>query len=226
MLSVLVIQRVLRVVLTTLQVLLGGIRWLARQTYRQRAIGVSASPQLARLLDVQFVTVAAHVTLLSGLVVWRGQLNWLWAAPVAVAGLAAGIWLRNRWVIGGLIVLQLAGLALAWLPAVVALALAQQASVIAAARARALWRAALAGLLLGVFTGGAGLVLGVFMPAFPLWLTAALLLIGLVLVLRLPVPKKAVVPQQPTKPGAEKPGAEKPGGDQDYTVYRPSSMDD
>ncbi|WP_117214399.1 hypothetical protein [Allorhizocola rhizosphaerae] len=214
-----ILTRVLRVVLATLQVLLGGVRWLALQTYRQRTIGVTASPQLARLLDVLFVTVAAHMTLAAGLVVWRGPLNWLWAIPVVAIGLGLGVWLRNRWTIVALIVLQLAGLALVWLPIVAALAVALLACVIATAWARALWRAALAGLLLGVFTGGAGLVVGLFVPAFPLWLTAGLLLIGLVLALRVPgTPREQpVVPRQTPHPPPQPEG---------YTVYRPSSLDD
>lgn len=245
MLTVNVLARVLRVVINTIQLVLGGLRWMARQTYRQRSLGVMASPQQVRLLDLHMVTVAAHMTLVAALIVAPTPVlrDWLLALPAFLILAGIGLWRAARLVIGLLLFLQLLGIGAVLyggpFPLLLAFALAQQVTLVRAATTAAsilinvtpdvrkapaatsgvttiksLWRASLAGLLLGLFTGGAGLAVGIFTPDFPLWLAAALLLSAAVLAARMPRPEKPQIPRQTR---------EAPEG---YAIYRPSSMDD
>ncbi|HEX6683852.1 MAG TPA: hypothetical protein VF062_13700 [Candidatus Limnocylindrales bacterium] len=223
-----VVARVIRVVLNAIQGLLGALRWLARQAYRQRALGVAANPQLTRLLDLHFVTVAAHLTLFAVLIVAQpapAVRDWLLCLPLLALLTAIGIWRGTRPVIGALIGLQLVVCLIAalgveqpiLLTVFFAVAVAQQVTLARNAGA-SLGRATAAGLLLGILTGGAGLLVGLLTPAFPLWLCAILLTIALVLAFRVPGP-----PARPKLPAQPR---QKPGPPDGYAVYRPSSLDD
>lgn len=226
--EMLLLRRILRVLSGAARRVLAGVAWLARQTYRQRSIGVATTPQLTRLLDLHAVTVAAHVALVAALLVSPGPAprQWLFAGLVAGALTAAGIWRTSRIFLEVLILMQVAGLVVVavWLPEpiglamLVALAVAQQGTLLAAwgrhgASWAALTRATAAGLLLGVFTGGGGFVVGIFTSGFPLWVSAVLLTVAAVLAARMPRPPRPELPRQTTTP---------PSG---FTVYRPSSLD-
>lgn len=232
MLTMPVLASLARIVVQALQSFVSGLRWLARQAYRQRSLGVASNPQLTRLLDVHFVTVAAHLTLLAALIVASPSptaRDWLLSLLLLILLTAAGIWRPTRPVIGllltGQLVLYVIAAAVArqgiLLALVFALAVAQQAAVIRSAGAK-LGRATAAGLALGVLTGGAGLILGLLVPAVPLWICAILLAVAIVFALRLPAPPpRPTLPAQPTR----RPSAPKtvPEG---YSIYRPSSLDD
>lgn len=227
------LARILRLLTALVRRLLGGVRWLARQTYRQRSIGVATTPQLTALLDLHAVTVAAAVALAAALAVSSpGPANgeWLIAALVAAVLTAVGAWRPNRIILEALITTQIAGLVAAAtqlrqpivLATLTGLAVALQASLLAAWwRHRAGWaalpRATAAGLLLGVFTGGAGLVIGVLTADFPLWVAAALLAVAAVLAARMPRPLRQAQPDLPRQVSTTRDG---------YATYRPSSLDD
>lgn len=228
------LARIFRVILNAINGLVAGVRWLARQTYRQRSLGVSATPHLTGLLDLHAVTVGAHVALATALVVVRPTptlSDWLLALPTMVILGGLGIWRRGRLALALLVLLQIIGLIVValWirqpivLTSLVAVAIAQQATLIAAwkrhtASFAPLFRATSAGLLLGVFTGSAGFLVGLFISSFPLWLATALLVTALALAGRMPRPQRdRVVPRQTTTRKAVPDG---------YTVYKPSSLDE
>jgi hypothetical protein len=223
------LARVLRVVLNALQGFAASLRWLARQAYRQRSLGVMASPDLARLLDLHFATVAANLALIAALIVARPAptlQDWLLTLPLLAVLTAGGVWRAGRARLAVLVVLQLITLVMAvvisrqpiMLAMLVAMAVAQHASLVTAwvhlGKGPGLGRATAAGLLLGVLTGGGGLLLGLLTPAFPLATCIALFVIGLTLVWRMPGPQRPEVPQQPA------------GAPEGYAIYRPSSLDE
>ncbi len=210
-----------------------GLRWMARQTYKQRALGVAGSPQLARLLDLHAITVAAHLALIAALLLAPPSRAIVWAVAL-LGGLAltgVAIWRSGRLLVGLLIAAQgvLAILAIRWpdfLPYVVALAFAQHGCLLAVwlrhgASLAVLGRATAYGSLLGVFTGGGGLVLGLFFRSLPLWTAAILFTFAALLSLRIPsnAPRPPRPPRQSTGP---RPAAPAPDG---YSVYRPTSLD-
>ncbi|HZM79103.1 MAG TPA: hypothetical protein VFC19_25520 [Candidatus Limnocylindrales bacterium] len=217
---------VVRVVVQALQSFVSGLRWLARQAYRQRSLGVASNPQLTRLLDVHFATVAAHLALLSALLVAAPSgRDWLLSLPMLALFTAVAIWRPTRLVIGLLLAAQLlvSVVAAVWAPGGIlltmlfAMAVAQQTAVIRGSRGK-LGRATAAGLLVGVFTGGAGLVFGLLTLSAPLWIFALLLAVALVLSLRMPPP-----PERPKLPKQVGRRTNVPEG---YAVYRPSSLDE
>lgn len=209
-----------------------GLRWLARQTYKQRALGVAGSPQLARLLDLHAITVAAHLALVAAFLLAPSSPALVWAVAllggVALTGFA--IWRSGRLLIGILIAAQgvFAILAVRWhdfLPYLLALAVAQQAGLIAVwirqgASLAVLGRATAYGSLLGVFTGFGGLFVGLFFRSFPLWTAAILFTIGALLSLSIP----PSAPRPPRPPRQKGPRQETPVPE-GYSVYRPSSLE-
>jgi hypothetical protein len=221
-----------RVVAQVLQRFVYGLRWLAVQAYRQRTLGVSSNPQLTRLLDVHFVTVAAHLALLVALIVASPSptgRDWLLSLPLLALLTGVAIWRPTRLVIAVLLAAQLTFYLIAgvWarpgivLTVLFALAVAQQAAVTRAAGGK-LGRATAAGLLLGIFTAGTGLIFGLIAPAVPLWICTLLMVVAVVLSLRMPPrPPRAKLPKQQPRQTPQRPAA--PEG---YTVYRPSSLDD
>jgi hypothetical protein len=226
-----VLVRVLSVLRAIVRQVVSGLGWLARQTYRQRSLGVAQTPQLTRLLDLHALTVAADLALVAGIVVAAETANagvWVGVGVSTLALAFVAAWHSSRLVIGLLVAVQAVGAVLAaqwirggWLPAVlVALAVAQQAAVLRlwlhhGAKLPVLARATAYGLLLGVFTGGGGLLAGWLVPAVPLWIAALLLTVAAVLAWQLPTPAPTV--PQPRRRG------QAPDG---YTVYRPSSLED
>jgi hypothetical protein len=227
MLSMRVLAGIVHIVVRAIQAIVSGLRWLARQAYRQRSLGVASNPQLTRLLDVHFVTVAAHLALVAALIVAAPPPNGfdlLVCVPLLVLLVAIVSWRSTRIVIALLVAAQLViclvamwmheGILLALL---IAFAAAQQTALVRSARAW-LGRATAAGLLLGVITGGGGLLGGIFTPAFPLWICAILLTVALVLAVRMPAPPPhPKLPKQPKQPS---------GVPEGYAIYRPSSLDD
>lgn len=223
-------MRLLSLLRSMLRSFVGGLRWLARQTYRQRSLGVAQSPQLARLLDLHALTIAAHVALIAALIVVPARIEpllWLVAAVATAALTSFAVWLSGRLIIGLLIAAQGIGAVLAaqWLsgpavPFLLALAVAQQVTLIVVwfrhgAPPSALSRATAYGLLVGIFTGGGGLVAGWFAPAAPLWIAAVLLTGAALLTLKMPDPPRPIaVPKQGRTAVPE-----------GYAVYRPSSLD-
>jgi hypothetical protein len=227
-----ILVRVLSVLRTIVRRVASGLGWLARQTYRQRSLGVAQTPQLTRLLDLHALTVAADLALIAGIIVadqaaetgvWIG----VGISTIALAFVAA--WQSSRLVIGLLIAAQAVGAVLAvqwirggWLLAVlVALAVAQQAAVLRlwlghGAKLPVLARATAYGLLLGVFAGGGGLLAGWILPAVPLAIAALLWIIATALAWKLPTPAAPSVPQ-PRRKGQVPEG---------YAVYRPSSLEE
>ena len=212
-----------------------GLRWLARQTYKQRALGVAGSPQLARLLDLHAITVAAHLALVAAFLLTPGSPALVWAVAL-VGGLAltvVAIWRSGRLLVGVLIAAQgiLAILAVRWpdfLPYLLALAVAQQAGLVAVeirhgASLAVLGRATAYGSLLGIFTGAGSLFLGLFFRSLPLWTAAILFIIAAVLSLSIPsnTPRPPRTPRQPGSRQASAP----PPLPEGYSVYRPSSLD-
>jgi hypothetical protein len=224
------LARVLRLLLNALHGVVSVLSWLARQTYRQRALGVAANPDQTRLLDLHFVTVAAHLALLAALVVARpaptGR-DWLLSLPLLALMTTTGVWRAGRARLAVLVTFQLAILLTAalisrepiMLTILVAVAVAQQASLVTAwartAKGSGLGRATAAGLLLGVFTGGGGLIGGVFAPTFPLWVATVLMGAAAVIAFRIPRQERPALPKQQD--------GRLPEG---YTIYRPSSLDD
>jgi len=215
-----------RVVVQALQGFVSGLRWLARQAYRQRTLGVASNPQLTSLLDVHFVTVAAHLALLAALlVVSPPARDWLLSLPLLALFTGVAIWRPTRLVIGLLLAAQLvvSVVAAIWAPAgipltmLLAMAVAQQAAVIRNCRGK-VGRATGAGLLLGVFTGGAGLIVGLLTPSVPLWICALLMVVAIVLSLRMPRP--------PARPQLPRQAARRTNVPEGYAIYRPSSLDD
>jgi len=215
-----------RVLVQALQSFVSGLRWLARQAYRQRSLGVLSNPQLTRLLDVHFVTVPAHLALLAALIVASPtSRDWLLSLPMLILFTAAAIWRPTRLMIGLLLgaELMMSVVAAVWAPGGILLtmlfaaAVAQQAAVIRSARGR-LGRATAAGLLLGVFSGGLGLIFGLLTPSAPLWICAALLAVALVLSLRMPPP--------PPRPQLPKQAGQRTNVPEGYAIYRPSSLDE
>jgi hypothetical protein len=228
MLSMPVLAGVVRIVVQAVQGFLSALRWLARQAYRQRSLGVASNPQLTRLLDVHFVTVAAHLALMAALIVAEPAPNGfdllLVCLPLLALLTAIAIWRSTRLVIALLVAAQLATcLAAAWaregilLAMLIAFAAAQQAALVRSAGV-SLGRATAAGLLLGVFTGGGGLLAGIFTPVAPLWICAVLLTVALVLALRMP--------RSPAGPKLPRQSARQPAVPEGYAIYRPSSLDD
>jgi hypothetical protein len=226
-----ILVRVLSVLRTIVRQVVNGLGWLARQTYRQRSLGVAHTPQLTRLLDLHALTVAADLALVAALFVARSSANagvWIGVGVTTIALAVIAAWQSSRLVLGLLIAAQALGSVLAaqwvrggWLLVLlVGLAVAQQAAVLRlwlghGAKLPVLGRATAYGLLLGVFTGGGGFLVGVFLSAFPLWIAALLLIGAAVLSWRLPTPPPAI--PQPRRQG------ELPDG---YAVYRPSSLED
>jgi hypothetical protein len=229
-----ILVRVLSVLRAIVRQVVSGLGWLARQTYRQRSLGMAhttaQTPQLTRLLDLHALTVAADLALIAALFVGPAVNIGVWigvgVTTLALAFVAA--WQSSRLVIGLLIAVQGVGAVLAaqwisggWLLAVLlGLAVAQQAAVLRlwlshGAKPTVLARATAYGLLLGVFTGGGGLIAGLVAPSIPLWIAALLLTIAAVLTWQLPKPVPPV--PQPRKKG------QVPDG---YAVYRPSSLED
>jgi hypothetical protein len=229
MLTMPLVGRLLRALVSALQSFIGVLRWLALQTYRQRELGVAASPTLTRQLDLHFVTIGAHLALAAALILAGDGISgrdWLLSLPLFALLTVFGLWRGGRWTLGGMVALQLALLLVFLLgprqPILLAmLAAAAFAQQVALAR-RALGRATAAGLLLGVFTGGGGLLLGLLTPVIPLLICAILLVAGLVLALRMPGRERPKLPRQadPTKP-ANPTLVEMPEG---YVMYRPSSL--
>lgn len=226
-----ILVRVLSVLRTIVRQLVSGLGWLARQTYRQRSLGVAHTPELTRLLDLQALTVAADLALIAALLVAPANANagvWVGVGVSTIALAIVAAWQSSRLVIGLLIAAQGVGTVLAaqwirdgWLLAVLlGLAVAQQAAVLRlwlshGAKLPVLARATAYGLLLGAFTGGGGFLVGVPLPSVPLWIAAVLLTIAAVLTWQLPTPPAAV--PQPRRKG------EVPEG---YSVYKPSSLED
>lgn len=226
MLAVPILTSLARVALQALQSFVAGLRWLARQVYRQRSLGVMSNPQNTRLLDVHFATVAAHLALLAALIVGSPSgLDWLLSLPALILFTTVAFLRPSRLVIGLLLGAELlvSVVAAAFAPRGIlltmlfAMAVAQQTAVIRSAHGK-LGRATAAGLLLGVFTAGAGLIFGLISPSIPLWICA--LLVGVALVLSFRIPPPPVRPQLPRQPGR------RPGTPEGYSVYRPSSLDD
>jgi hypothetical protein len=229
------VSRLLSMLATIVTRCVAGLRWLARQTYRQRALGVAGNPQLARLLDLHAITVAAHLALVAALLLAPPAPTLIWAAALAgipvLTGLA--IWRSGRLLVGVLIAAQgiLAILAIRWpdfLPYLITLAIAQQASLLTVwirngASLAVLGRATAYGALLGVFTGAGTLIVGVFARSVPLWTAAVLFTIAALLSLR--IPATGPRPPRPPRQGGSRQTAQKPQVPEGYSVYRPSSLD-
>jgi hypothetical protein len=218
-----------------------GLRWLARQTYRQRALGVAGQPQLSRLLDLHAITVAAHLALFAALLLAAPVRTIVWVVALAF-GLTltvVAVWRSGRLFVGLLIAAQglLSVLAIRWhdfLPYLIALAFAQQACLLAiwirlGASLAVLGRATAYGALLGVFTGGGTLIIGVFARSVPLWTAAVLFTIATLLCLR--IPATGPRPPRPPRQGGTGQAPQIAQGPQStqapegYSVYRPSSLD-
>lgn len=225
-----ILVRVLSVLRTIVRRVAAGLGWLARQTYRQRSLGVAQTPQLTRLLDLHALTVAADLALVAGIIAADQKANagvWIGVGVSTIALAFVAAWQSSRLVIGSLVAAQAIGAVLAaqwirggWLLAVlVAFAVAQQAAVLRlwlghGAKLPVLARATAYGLLLGVFTGGGGLLAGWILPSIPLLIAALLWIVAAVLAWQLPTPTAPSVPQ-PRRKGQAPEG---------YAVYRPSSL--
>lgn len=236
MLSMSVLRALADVLIRVLRRLGTGLRWVTRQTYRQRSLGAAATPHLSGLLDLQAVVVAADLALIAGLIVapggpqlWHLLLIVVVVVTTAVATLlkpgrlGAGLtlagqgiwtvltaqWLHSEWVA----LLLLPGFAL----------VVQLLLIVMWSRERVGWgpwlRATTAGLLLGIFSGGGGLLVGLIAPSFPLWISAILLTAAAVMTVKLPKPA-------PPMPKNVIPGQVVQRRDDSYTTYRPSSLDD
>src|SRR5262245_45592567 len=186
-----ILVRGLSVLRTIVRQVASGLGWLARQTYRQRSLGVAHTPQLTRLLDMHALTVAADLALIAALLVAPSSAGagvWVGVGVTTIALAFLAAWQSSRLVIGVLVAVQGIGSVLAaqwirdgWLLVVLlGLAVAQQAAVLRlwlslGAKLPVLGRATAYGLLLGVFTGVGGFLAGVILPAVPLWIAALLL---------------------------------------------------
>src|SRR6185436_10504618 len=112
--------RLLNMLATIVTRFAGALRWIARQTYRQRALGVAGSntPQLTRLLDLHAITVAAHLALFAALLLALPSPTIIWIAAL-IGGTflsALAIWRSTRLIVSLLIAaeLLLSLLALRW----------------------------------------------------------------------------------------------------------------
>jgi hypothetical protein len=261
-----VLGRIFRVLSATFSRIGAGLRWLVRQTYRQRSLGVAVTPHLTGLLDLQAIVVAAGIALLAAFwhvpgsaTGWEWVLGGLVTVAVAIGALlrpsrlSIGLTLGLQVVLTVLVALWLEG---RWLPMLLIAALAfvvQLILIVTWSGHQAAWsawgRASVAGLLLGIFTGGAGLIIGFFAPAFPLWVSAVFLAGATIMTVKLPVPSASfsssagvvsptsILPALPPgtagpdpasgpAPGARQVPQQGTGSPTEgYTTYRPDSLD-
>jgi hypothetical protein len=229
------VSRLWRMLATIVTRVVAGLRWLAKQTYRQRALGVAGNPQNSRLLDLHAITVAAHLAVVAALLLSPPARTLIWAVALTAIPVLTGlaIWRSGRTLVGVLIATQglFAILAIRWhdfLPYLIALAVAQQASLLTVwirngASLAVLGRATAYGALLGVFTGGGTLIVGLFFRSLPLWTAAVLFTIAAILSIR--IPPNAPRPPRPPRQGGSRQPAQTPQAPEGYSVYRPSSLD-